>query len=103
MAEAMLKWVDSEHFEATSAAEICGQLHPLTSDVLKEIGIDLGQTTPRPVEQVRDEQFDYVITLGELSSSIHDLNFPGAEIVHWNVSDAGTSGDPDKQLHEFRT
>src|SRR5262245_4853235 len=64
MAEAMLKWLDSEHFEAMSAGAICGQLHPLTVQVLKEIGIDL-RKTPKSVQQLPGQEFDYVITLGQ--------------------------------------
>jgi len=97
MAEAMLKWLDSEHFEARSAGAICGQLHPLTVEVLNEIGIDLGQKTPKSVQQLVDEKFDYVITLGERVPS-HDRNFPCTEIVHWKFDDAGALDDPEKQL-----
>ena len=57
MAEAMLRWLDSEHFEARSAGTICGELHPLAVQVLKEIGIDLGQATPKSVQQSPDEEF----------------------------------------------
>ena len=101
MAEAMLKWLDSEHFEARSAGAICGQLHPLTVEVLNEIGIDLGQKTPKSVQQLVDEKFDYVITLGERAPS-HDRNFPCTEIVHWKFDDAGALDDPEKQLRQFR-
>jgi len=101
MAEAMLKWLDSEHFEATSAGTICGQLHPLTVEVLKEIGIDLGRKTPKSVQQLPDEKFDYVITLGSRAPSC-GRTFPQGEIVHWKIDDAGIPDDPEKQLRQFR-
>ena len=101
MAEAMLKWLDSEHFEAESAGAICGQLDPLTLEVLKEIGIDLGRKTPKSVQQLPDGEFDYVITLGQRVPSC-DRNFPRAEIVHWKFDDAGAADDPEKQLRQFR-
>ena len=97
----MLNWLDSEHFEAMSAGTICGELDPLTVEVVKEIGIDLGQKTPKSVHQLVDQKFDYVITLGR-----HDLScerkIPGAEIVHWKFDDPVGPGDPERQLREFR-
>ncbi|HKA18591.1 MAG TPA: hypothetical protein VKN18_09745 [Blastocatellia bacterium] len=102
MAEAILNWIDSEHFEATSAGIICGRLHPLIPEVLKEIGIDVEQKAPESLEQLPDEQFQYVITLGERAPS-YDRNFPGAEIVHWRFDHPlGLANDLEKQLRGFR-
>ena len=101
MAEAMLKWLDSEHFEAVSAGTICGELHPLTVKVMKEIGIDVAQKRPKSVHQLLSEEFDYVITLGGHALSC-DRKFPCAEIIHWKFDDPGGPGDPERQLREFR-
>jgi ArsR family transcriptional regulator len=101
MAEAMLRWLDSEHFEARSADTICGELHPLAVQVLKEIGIDLGQTTRKSVQQLPDKEFDYVITLGERAPS-YDRIFTSAQNVHWKFEDPSGLDDPDKQLRRFR-
>jgi protein-tyrosine-phosphatase len=86
---------------AISAGTTCGQLHPLTVEVLKEIGIDLGQKTPESVQQSPDEEFAYVITLGERVPS-YERNFPCAEIVHWKFNDTNASDDPERQLRAFR-
>jgi ArsR family transcriptional regulator len=102
MAEAMLKWLDSEHFEARSAGTICGELHPLTVEVLKETGIDLRQKTPKSLQQLPDEEFDYVITLGERAPS-YDRNFACTQIVHWKFDNPYAPDDPDKQLRQFQT
>ena len=101
IAAAMLNWLDSEHFEGMSAGTICGELDPLTVEVIKEIGIDLSQKTPKSVHQLVDEEFDYVITLGRRALSC-DRNFPCAEIVHWKFDEPGGSGDPEGQLRELR-
>jgi protein-tyrosine-phosphatase len=102
MAEAMLNWLDSEHFEARSAGTIYGELHPLTVEVMKEIGIDLGQKTPKSVNQLLNEEFDYVITLGRPTLSC-DRKFACAEVVHWKFDDPCAPDDPERQLREFRT
>ena len=102
VAEAMLNWLDSEHFEATSAAAICWELYPLAVEVMKEIGIDLCQNAPKSVHQLLNEEFDYVITLGRRGLS-SDWKFPCAEVVHWKFDEPGGPDDPEKQLREFRT
>src|SRR5215475_10293348 len=101
MAEALLNWIDAEHFEAASAGTICGRVHRLSAEVLKEIGFDLGRKTPRSVHQVPDEEFDYVITLGERAPS-SGRNFPRAEVVDWKFDDPAKGDDQEKQLCEFR-
>ena len=102
MAEALLGRMDSQHFEAVSAGTSCGRLHPFTVEVMKEIGIDLAGNTPKPIQELTDNEFDYVITLGE-SSGFHRLTVRSAEIVHWKFDDliAGPN-DPEKQLRAFR-
>jgi protein-tyrosine-phosphatase len=101
LAAAMLNWLDSEHFEATSAGTICGELDPLTVEVIKEIGIDLHQKTPKSVHELVDEEFDYVITLGRHALSC-DRKFPSAEIVHWKFDEPGGPDVPEKKLRELR-
>jgi len=101
MAEAMLRWIDSEHFETTSAGEIRGRVHPLSVEVLKEIGIDLERETRQSVQELPDAEFDYVITLGERAPSVH-RNFGRAEIVHWRFDNPAASKDPERRLRDFR-
>jgi arsenate reductase (thioredoxin) len=102
MAEALLRRIDREHFEAISAGTSCGRLHPLAVEVMKEIGIDLGRTVPRTVQELEDDDFDYVITLGERDTP-HGRNFARAELIHWKLDDLrATSDDPEKQLRVFR-
>lgn len=97
----MLNWLDSKHFEAISAGTICGDLDPLTVEVMKEIGIDLGQNTPKSVPPLLDEEFDYVITLGRHAPSF-DRKFPCAEVVHWKFDEPVRANDPERQLRELR-
>jgi ArsR family transcriptional regulator len=101
MAGAMLKWLDSEHFEAITAGIICGELHPLTVKVMKEIRVDVVQKTPKSVRQLSSQGFDYVITLGRQALSC-ERKFPGAEIVHWKFEDPCGPDDPERQLREFQ-
>jgi len=103
IAEALLRRIDSEHFEPLSAGVFGGQLHPLSAEVMNEIGIDLSETVSRRAEELTNDEFDYVIRLGDSPSS-HHLKFQGAETIHWRVDGlVPSSNDPEKQLRTFRT
>src|SRR5262245_15453344 len=102
MAEALLRRIDSEHFQAVSAGKSRGQLHPLTVEVMKEIGIDLNHKIAKPLEDIRDDEFDYVITLDETNGRLC-RNFRRAETMHWKLDDpVAASKDPERQLRAFR-
>ena len=102
MAESLLCWLDAENFDATSAGAVCGRLHPLAAEVMKEVGIDLDGKTLRSINEVPNEEFDYVITLGERVPN-YDRTFRRAETVHWTFENpAATSNDPQVRLREFR-
>src|SRR5262245_4487753 len=79
MAEALLNRMDSEHFEATSAGIRCGEMHPLTIDAMREIGIDLEGRGTRSMRDVLHRDFDFVITLSE-SARFGCPTFDGAEL-----------------------
>jgi protein-tyrosine-phosphatase len=102
MAEVLLRRIDGEHFEAMSAGASCERLHPLAVEVMKEIGIDLGLPVPRTVQELENDDFDYVITLGERATE-HCRNFTRAEMIHWKLNDlVAMPNDPEKQLRAFR-
>jgi protein-tyrosine-phosphatase len=103
MAEALLRLIDSRNFEAYSAGVSCHPMHPLTIEVMKEIGIDLGLKTPRLVAEVRDEAFDFVITLDEIAASQQD-QVTAVETVHWKFDNPlAASDNPEIQRRQFRT
>lgn len=62
-------------------------LHPDAVRVLREYGIDLAGRLPRHLGGVRDERFDYVITLCDRVREVCP-EFPGpAEHLHWSIPD----------------
>jgi protein-tyrosine-phosphatase len=102
LAEALLALIDSEHFEAISAGTSCGQMHPLAVEVMNEVGIDLSEKTPRHVQELAGERFDYVITFDEATARKY-RDSPHTETIHWKVDNAlAISNDPEKQLRAFR-
>ena len=100
MAEALLNRIDSEHFQPSSASISRSQLHPFSVEVMKEIGTDISPKTTPILGDLREEQFDFAITLDEKTAG-HRI--PGVEVIHWKFDDPRVlSDDPDKQLRTFR-
>jgi protein-tyrosine-phosphatase len=102
MAEALLNRVDSANFEATSAGIRPGEMHPLTVEVMREIGIDLEERGTRSTQDVLHRDFDFVITLCE-SARFGCPTFAGAEVVHWRFDDPLAELDDTKKKRMFQS
>ena len=102
MAEALLKRVDPEHFEVTSAGIECGKTHPFALEVMKEIGINLEGKSTKSAGDVAGSDFDFVITMCEVAKS-RCPEFPKAERVHWQFDELGGLLDETKQKRMFRS
>ena len=104
MAEALLRHLDSEHFEAFSAGTAPTEVDPRTRQALEQLGICTAGLFSKAVEQVAGEPFDYVITLCD-KSALECLALPGAgEYITWSFEDPATSARPDayrKTLHDI--
>jgi arsenate reductase len=101
IAEALLQGLDSEHFQVLSAGIERGEVHPLTVEVMKEVGIDLGGRVTKATPDVLNDRFDYVITLSDRAKS-ECPDFPQAELVHWQFDDPLMASDLEKQKRLFR-
>src|SRR5262245_3880514 len=102
IAEALLGRADSEHFEVSSAGLDSEPLHPLTLDVMKEIGINMEGRVPTPVRDVLHQKFDLVITMGDRVKN-RCPSFGNAEHIHWQFDDPSTTPDLERQKQMFRT
>ena len=63
IAEALLDRFGGSDFGVSSAGTSPKQVHPLAVRVLAEIGIDWQEARAKPVTELLDRSFDYVITL----------------------------------------
>ena len=102
MAEVLLNGLDSEHFEATSAGIDPGEMHPLTVEVMKEIGFDLERRVTKQTHDGLGLGFDFVITLSDRARA-GCPKFPEAEVVHWQFDDPLAALDHTKQKHMFQS
>jgi len=102
MAEALLRHIDSRNFDAFSAGITCQPVHPLSIEMMREIGVDLGTMVPKSIDAIHDETFDFIITLDDATAKL-DTHLKAAETVHWKFENpAAASNDIEQQRRAFR-
>ena len=86
MAEALLRALAGERFEAISAGTHPGALHPEAVATMREVGIDISGQQAKAVAALVTERFDHVITVCDRAREACPV-FPGAGRRHWSVTD----------------
>ena len=103
IAEALLDRFGGSDFGVSSAGTTPKQVHPLAVRVLAEIGIDWQEARAKPVTELLDRSFDYVVTLSN-SAREECPTLPGPHSsLHWHLEDPSTVDGPEEQrLEAFR-
>lgn len=103
MAEALLTRFGGEDFTVASAGTEPRAVSPPAVRVLAEVGIDWRHARAKPVDDLADRPFDYVITL---SDSARDNCRPLPEphnALHWHLPDpSGADGSEEDRLAAYR-
>jgi protein-tyrosine-phosphatase len=104
MAEACLREIADDHFEAHSAGIRAAELHPLTRVVLAESGIGTRELRSKQVEQYFGASWDYVISLGEEAGHDPVLAIVAGEArrLHWEIEDPTRVPGLTARLRAFR-
>lgn len=107
MAEALLRRIGGDHFEAESAGFEPGKLNPIVVEALKEISIDISDAKTKSVFDLykQGRMYQYVVTVCDESSSERCPIFPGIirERMHWSFRDpSGFQGSPEERLAQTR-
>jgi PAS domain S-box-containing protein len=102
MAEGLVRSIADDSFSALSAAAKPADPHPLAREVMKEIGVDLSELTPRNPLDVEVFSFDLAVTLGSFDPS-YRVNLAGMPPhFHWDLPALADEGGRDVQLDGFR-
>ena len=102
MAEGLLNSLFGNFYNAYSAGVEKTKVNPYAIEVMKEIGIDLSKHYSKTIEQFKDENFDYVITVCNTAKEACPF-FPGNKIIHKSFDDPSEfEGDIKKTLEQFR-
>lgn len=102
MAEALLRHLAGERIEACSAGLRPGEIRPEVLSALEKLGVSTRGLYSKGLEQVADQYFDLVVSLGHLAHQAADA-IPAARHITWNFEE---SEDEDatrltRTLHEI--
>lgn len=104
IAEALLHRKGRGDFEAGSAgSNPAPQVHPLTLDVLRQHGIDWTGRTPKGMDEVRGQQWDFVVTVCDRAKESCPT-FPGQPVyARWGMpAPAAVAESPEAQQRAFQ-
>jgi len=106
MAEAFLKQICGEEFEAHSAGLEPGKLNPVVVEAMQEIGIDISGNQIKGVfDYIKSgKMFGYVITVCDEASAERCPIFVGiTKRLHWSFPDPSSfQGTHDEKLAKTR-
>lgn len=100
MAEGILRHLAGDWYDVFSAGTHPKGVHPRTTEVMNELGIDISRQSSKDVQQFANQTFDCVITVCDRAKQQCPV-FPGAEPIHWGFDDPAEA-KADRQLEVFR-
>jgi len=102
IAEGLLNTIYADKYVGFSAGVEKTHVNPYAVEVMKEIGIDLSKHYSKNVEEFKDDNFDYVVTVCDNAKETCPF-FPGKNVIHKGFEDpASTDGSIEEILHAFR-
>jgi len=106
MAEAFLKQICGDEFEAHSAGLESGRLNPVAVEAMREIGVDIsGNQTKTVFDMIKSGGiFHYVVTVCDETNAERCPNFPGVTTrFHWSFPDPSSfEGAQEEKLAKTR-
>lgn len=105
MAEAFLKHLAEDRFEAFSAGLEPKQIHPYTTKVMAEVGLDISNQRSKSLSEYMGKvHFGYLITVCSQADEKCPATFPGmGHQLHWDLEDpAAFHGTEEQRLEKFR-
>ena len=102
MAEAILRALGGERYEAASAGTEVTRVHPLAAAEMARRGIDVSGQRSKHLDELLGERFDTVITVCDNAAESCPV-FPGApERLHWSLPDpSAVKGTEAEQAAAF--
>ena len=103
IAHGLLKDLSSETFEVFSAGSQPSKVHPISIEVMEEIGIDISKHTSNHIDDYINKNIDIVITVCDSANNTCPT-FPGdVKRIHWSIDDPFRGWNFDlNQLSNFR-
>ncbi len=94
IAEAMMRHLGSEWFEAYSAGSSpAGHIHPLAEAALAEVGVAPDGQRSKGLDEFGKRQFDYVVTVCDSAANSCPTLKGAIETLRWPVEDPAVFAD----------
>jgi arsenate reductase (thioredoxin) len=103
MAEAFLRALGGERFEAFSAGTEATYVRPLAIRAMAELGIDISGHESKTLNRFLEQSFDKVITVCDQANETCPVFFGARQRLHWSFPDPSqAAGSPCQQLEVYR-
>jgi len=103
MAEGLIRHFREEEFESFSAGIDPKGVHPKALQVMQEAGINISKQNSKHLDEIKNLEFDYVITLCNHAEQNCPLFFTKGKRIHKAFSDpAATNGNDEDLTAAFR-
>jgi arsenate reductase len=104
MAEGLVNHFLGDHWEAYSAGTApTGYVHPLATRAMAELGINISHQRSKSVDELRDAEFDSVITVCDQAAQNCPLWLGPGRVKHMGFPDpAAAIGSEAERLAVFR-
>jgi arsenate reductase len=104
MAEAFIKSLFPEKYDAYSAGTEPGNLNQYAVEAMKEIGIDISGSRIKSVKEFLNQTFDYVVTVCDKAKESCPFFPGGVTYIHKNFEDpSGFTGSHDEIMQKIRS
>lgn len=100
MAEGFAKALKSDRFESFSAGTVKHGLNPHAVKVMADAGVDISGHYSKTVDDLKDEKFDYVITVCGAAHETCPFFPGGGKVVHHGFDDPPTLAKEAKDEEE---
>ena len=98
MAEGLTNSFFATRFEALEPSRV----HPMTIQVMDELGIDISNQESKHINEFQGKTFDYVVTVCDHAQETCPY-FPGKQVIHQSFYDpVQVEGTEEEQLAVFR-
>jgi len=97
MAEALLRLIAGNYFEAASAGTHPVGMNPMTIEVMKEIGIDMAHHRSKHVQEFAGQAFDYVVTVCDRAKETCPIFPTASHVLHWSFDDPAAAPEAQRR------
>jgi protein-tyrosine-phosphatase len=102
MAEAIMRHEAAGRVEVFSAGSEPTEIHPLAVQVMREMGIEIGEQRAKHLDEFRGQAFDYIVTVCDRVRETCPV-FPGdPQQIHWSFEDPVSVNGEERRYRAFK-